>query len=408
MKKIIEVILFFIAASVSSQEYRLTLGNDILGMNLFTPIENARTINFLSTTPILFGTLLELDYSLFTNKQDKTRADKASIILKYPMDNFDLIKLVPSIGLTITGDLSGNSIGEALNKKIHNYFYSSLLMTRQTKLMQSNINSIIIYTNIYSEIIAITNYTLSARVGSSLVFYGNNFSVDLGYSYGYRYNFMDFQTLNYIKGLDNEGRINFAISAGNFRYDLNLLLDGNFSTGRYSITFGNPANGSKLTRIDIKVIPGSEYDPDSNKFLNSLQVELIPLERELSRIDFQLKSIYGWNQPGIISNETYYNRLVIGVNINLMENHNPYWINPLIGLGLGIENYHDYNIKNTTNIIPIYELRAGFNILLPQLFIEDNIQYGLNTVVIFKGSLNNTKLENNFILNFGIVIAIEI
>lgn len=430
MKKIIILLLLFVHVSLYSMGYLFTLGDDLLAMNLFTPIQNARTFSFYTTTPLIYGTELELDYSLFTNDISDSRVDEATILLSYPINNFEIMSIKPSIGLTITGNLSGSNLENTISKivsngnrsdipdeeKIHNYFYTSILFSKDTELINSNVNSSILFSRIYSKIEAITNYTISACIGYSLLFTANNFVTDLGYSYGYRYNLTDFNTVNYVKNLEDEGKLNLTITAGDFRYELNLFLDGSFSTGKYSINFGKLPVGSELTMINLKITPGSEYDIASDKFLSSLQIDVTPFNWAFSRYEVQLKSTYGWNKPhfknknlkSLYYEETYYNKLTLGVNTNLIENFSPYWINPYIGIGFGVENYRYYEDSDSTHIIPIFEIKTGFNILLPQFFIKDNIQYGINGNLTYRDALGVIEFQNNFLINLGILVAIEL
>ncbi len=430
MKKIIILILLFVQVSLYSQGYLFTLGDDLLAMNLFTPIQNARTFNLYTTTPLIYGTELELDYSLFTNDIDNARVDEATILFSYPIDNFEIMTIKPSIGLTISGNLSGNNFEETINKlmnnenssdipdeeKINHYFYSSILFSKNTELISSNKNSSILYSKIYSKVEAITNYTISAGIGYSLLFCANNFITDLGYSYSYRYNLTEFNTVNYVKNLEDEGKLNLTITAGDFRYELDLFLDGSFSTGKYSINFGKLPEGPELSMINLKISPGSEYDIASDRFLSSLQIDITPFNWAFSRYEIQIKSTYGWNEPhfknqnltSLYYDETYYNKLTLGANVNLIENFSPYWINPYIGFGLGFENYRYYEDSDSTHIIPIYEVKTGFNILLPQIFIKDNVQYGINGNLTYRDAFGEIEFQNNFLINLGILVAIEL
>jgi len=410
MKKNIYVIILFIIFSNPLIAYELTLGDDLFGINLFTPIENAKTVNIYSTTPLLFGIDMDLDYTLYTNETTKIRVDETSLILSYPITGIELIDITPALGITISGDLSRDKLMDFNFKK---YIYSSLLFSKKTVLYDSGINSGFFYSNVISELEIILNYIFSVNVGYALMFEANNVEIGLAYRYGYIYDFSSYKIINDFNDIFQEGVLNLSIGAGHFRYDLDLFLNGSFSRGKYSINFNTIPTGSQLLSMDMKIIPGSELDIGSNSYLNTLQMNFIPFNWEYSRLEIFLKSAYGWNEPGfknsdlkeIFYNKTYYNKLILGINGTLFENYLVGWFFPYLGFGLGIENY---NYITTTHIIPIYEWKLGFSIQLPQFFNQDNIQYGVDGNIVFRDSLNDIEFYNNILLNIGLLIAIEL
>lgn len=417
------IILILITFSIPTNGYQLSLGNNLLVMNLFAPIENATTYRFSTSTPLIDDFFLDLEYAMYNNQITEARVDETNLLLAYIFNDIEIIDITTSLGLTITGDLSGGNVTDVWHKivegdDIHNYLRAETLFSKTSLLYESDINSGALYTDVFSHLSYTSSAYLTIDVGSALTYKASNLLARVGYLYGYNYNFDDFSILNKIKSLEDEGIAFLTIKAGHIQYDLNLLLNGSFSTGHYSIIFGDLPEDTELKFIDMKLIVGQEYDMGSGVTLNTMIVDIVPLSWFYSRFDFSIKSSYGINTPQfentdlneLYYGETYYNRIVTTANANLFEHDNPFWFNPFLGVGLGVENYHYYGESSDERLhsIPIYELRAGFNLLLPQIFVKDNVQYGIHFASQYRDSLNSIDFSRNFLFNLGLTVAIEL
>lgn len=419
------ILLCLFSVPIYSEYYRLSFGDQLFGLNLQNTIDNAKTFNFNSTTPLLYGTKLDLNYSLLTNSAYSSRVDELSLLLNREIFIVSNIIMNPQLGILVSGNLAGDNFEETMKRfageyeeeipdeeKIHMYFYAGLEFNKENILYKLDRNRLALSYNINSDFDVVSGYRLSSSIGYSIIISGNNFLTSLGYNFRYQYNITDSNTIQYISSIEDEGRITFLIKAGDFQYDLKLYLNGNFATGNYSIIIGRLPEDKKLDHIDIKVIPGIEFNLLSPVPERSLSLSVSPFDWGLSRIEFDIKSTYGHKNPGLVKNreDTYYNKVLAGVILNLFKNIEPYWISPFTSISFGLENFHYFQNSNseTTERLPIYELEVGTSLFIPQFFLKDNIQYGLNLSYFYRDTFTNPRFKYKHFMNISIIIAVEL
>lgn len=419
------ILLCLFSLPLYSEYYKLSIGDQLFGLNLQNTIDNARTFNFNSTTPLLYGTELDINYSLLTNSMNSSRVDELSLLIHYKLLIINSIIMEPKLGLLISGNLGGDDLEETLRRfageyqeeipdeeKIHMYLFAGLEFNKDNILYRTKKNKLSLFYNINSDFDIVSSYRLSTSLGYSLFVSGNNFLTSLGYNFRYQYSITDSSTIQYINNIEDEGRINFSIKAGDFQYDLKLYLNGNFATGNYSIIIGRLPEDKKLDHIDIRVIPGIEYNLFKPIPERSLSLSISPFDWEFSRIEFDLKSTYAHKNPGLTveKKETYYNKVLLGTNLNLIKNIEPYWISPFCSVSFGLENYHYFQDDSSekTERHPIYELEIGISLFIPQFFLKDNIQYGLNCSYFYRDSFTPPEFKYKHFMNISMIIAIEL
>lgn len=391
------ILLFLFSLYLYSDDYKISLGDQLLGINLYNTIDNARTFSFNSNSPLIYGINLELIYSLLTDNLYTSRVDELALLLNYKSLYIKNINIIPKLGIMVSGNLEGKSIENTLQRiagnsngyseeeKIDQFLYMGLEFNKENDLLKPIGKRIKFLYKINSFADLISNYRLSLNIGSYLMARGDNLEFSAGYNYVYFYSITDSNTVQYIANVEDEGRLKFLIRAGGFQYELKLFLNGNFATGDYSFIIGGIPVGKDLSQIDIKVIPGIEFNFESYTVDRSLEIGFIPMEWELSRLELGLKTIYGYNSSSI-----YYNTILGVIKANLFENSNLFWISPFIAFNIGIENRHQSSSENnnSSDLKLALEGELGVRLLLPQLLVKDNIQYGFNICYLTPNKVN--------------------
>lgn len=428
-------ILFILSAFIlHSSEYKISIGNDLYGMNLFNPIDDARTVSFNTKTPLINPLTINLNYSVLTDRDLDTRIDEAIIHLNLPLKFLNnKLSVSPNIGLIISGNLGGGDIQNTLHRSIGIYtvdssydysganlaFYSSAEVIYSISIYKSEISSIKLNfePNISTSVIPF--YLFDYHIGSNLSVYGDNFKGSLQYRYGDISNLSGTPTLDKISEIESEGRISLGLSGGLFEYKLTMFPSGEFASGTFSINIGRDVAESSFSDIDLKLSPGAEMNINEPSYQRSLILAISPFSEDLSRLELLLKSSYGWRspilKPGSFENElyksgTHFNKFIFGANCNLFKSSSQTFLNPFIGTGIGVESYHYFREFNTDQYktIPVYELSAGIQLLLPQFFQNDNVIYGVTMTIIRRDSLDKTAFKDKLYLNAGLTVALDL
>lgn len=391
MRKLTFFALFLISHGLFPQEYTISLGDQVLEME-----NDSQIIEFSTINPLINNFYINMDYKLITQSRDIARVDKFALYLNYGYDFIENITVTPSLGFQITGNLDRAALDNS--SEIESNLYTSLDFNRGSSLYISPRFKLRLEYSVQSDLFFVNQNNISASIGSGIILKGHNFKSKLNYSYTYQYNIDKNSAFNYLRELEDEGKINLEITAGDFRYSLDLFPNGEFARANYAIFFGKLPTNRTMRKIDLRVVPGIELSPGSDRFGRSMLLTATPMDWALSRVETDLKFSYG-----AYSDEKYYSKILLGANFNLIENINPYWISPFLSFSGGVETR-----PITRDQIGIYEVETGVNILIPQLFIRDNIQYGINISYIYKGGLLSEVDLGNHLLNTSMVIAIEL
>lgn len=435
-KNFLCILLLFINISVFSQQYSITAGNDVWGMNLFRHIDDARTFSFSNISPLTENLFALIDYSILTDRNIESRVDEASIMLSYPLHISNNFYVKPKAGLLISGNLAGDDIQNTYHNMLG--IYSVEPPYDQEKISYHglvdlglgynlNIQSFgykNFLWNIHQQTKFISGYNFTADLSTGFIFKSLNTEYSLLYTYGFSQNIAEYNTLNYVNNIEDQQRINLTLNQGIMSYNLIMFPDGNYATGSFSLTFGGIHKKASFDKVDMKLSLGTETLQGVMPILSSLDIEMAPFTGPLSRVNFDLGVTYGWDtvnlSPGQdIKDEyyggTHYNKFIGGININLLNQEKIWFINPFIGADMGVMYYHyfklfaseeeDYDDYNT---IPIYSLKGGVEILLPQFFEKDNVRYGLKASYIYRDTLNDLQLNEHFYINISLLIASDL
>ncbi len=434
MKQFFIIIIFITISALNADSFKLSMSNDLYGMNAFDPIDDSRTVAFYSRVPFINDISIIMDYSVLTDRNLDTRIDEAIAYLSLPFTLDNGLTFTPGLGTIVTGNLGGGEIQNSLHRILGIYtvdsiydqeeldlnLFSTLYIDYNIELISNKNDTLSINLRPYNRAVFIPNYLLNDEIGINAEIRGFNFIGTLGFRYMEGLILNNFSTLDTVSSIEDQSLLYLKLEAGNFEYDLELYLNGNFASGAFSINMGNiPYKKLSFNEIDLKINSGGQIDIDAPSFQNSISFFVSPFNNFFSRIDFMVKSVYGWNSPRFSPDSdikelyfrgTHFTKLIGGININLLNNKKQSIISPFIGGGLGIENYHYFQEYDTDeqHYIPIYEARAGLQILLPQVFVKDNAKYGFTITGVYRDSLNDLDFLNKIFVNVGLTIALDL
>lgn len=436
MNKVFFSITFFCFTSIfANQDYIMKVGNDVFGMNFFDPIDDARTFNISNSSVLIEKLRLNLNYYILTDRNYNKRLDEAELTLSYPLNINKYFKLKPSAGVILAGDLKGGDIQNSFHKMMNIYtvdseydegkvYISPLLQIDLTNTLPMakkdnwRLDVVSVLSGYYS---FSHNSCLSLISGLSLN--GNNFNFDINYGYSLKQHLNNTGVINYVNSIEDQGIITFHTKVGILEYKLLLYPNGNYANGTFSITFGGIPKKSSFNKFKSKLHIGIESKTEKFNSTNYYGLTFTPLLGALSRIEFDFSSTYGWSNPNYkdktlfeppFNNGTHYNKFSSGFNFKLLTNNNPFLIHPYIGTNIGLELYHYYKEYNKDDqkyddikVIPIYEVKIGTTIFLPQLY-RQNVKYGIDFAYKYRDALNENKFNDNTTYSIAFIAALDI
>lgn len=435
VKQFFIIVILLLTSTLFSSDYEIKAGNDIFGMNLYDPIDDARTFGLANTSLIKGNLWLNLDYNILTDRAMETRIDEATLTFSYPME-FNNLTIDPYIGVTFIGDIKGGNIQNDFHKLINVYQVNAeyddtgiAIAPLLSSDFTYNIPLFNFKDNIlknYTTLSGYYSYNINAFAGiaTGLAYSGNNFNYSLDYGYSFKSNISSFNTLSYVNGVEDHGVLTLESETGMLKYRLHLYPNGNYATGVYSVTIGGIPKKAEMSSIDSKQSVGLESVLDDIVPTNSHTLSFLPLKGNLSRFEIYLSTTYGWMNPNYSNptqleapyyNGTHFNRFSAGTRVNLLKSDNMFFIRPYIGAGLGNEGYHyfkEYNSETQTydDIInvPVFELEGGATILFPQLLYKENVRYGVNLSYKYRDALNENRFNLKSIVNISFVTLVDI
>ncbi|MCP4160327.1 MAG: hypothetical protein GY760_09660 [Deltaproteobacteria bacterium] len=223
------------------------MGNDLYGMNLFNPVDDARTVSFYTDISIFKDLSLIMDYSVLTDRALDTRIDEIKIALNYPINLFASFYLTPRAGVFLMGNLGGGDIQNALHKLIGIYtvdsiyveekvkasLYSSIGISYEFVLVKNKEDNLFFLMEPYTNLTFIPSHLFNWEIGSNIKLVGDNLNFTIGYRYLLGKNLNTSSTLETVNSVEDQGKLYFTMRAGIMEYDLDLFLDGYFASGTF-------------------------------------------------------------------------------------------------------------------------------------------------------------------------------